>query len=197
MKRQFVKTMQRFAALALGVLLTLGNVAHAADNTAVGDVAGSDPALGDSNTFTLNVFTAALQKRAFLTSDNTALTSGDTLSAGTSVDFLIYLNNEGSVDIDDVGIQDTLVGFTYVASSIRVLNTTDECAISVCTPAEELTIYNDVRATGALTDGAGDDVASSVAGVVEIGNNGVQTTNTQQNALTGEVLAVFFTATLD
>ncbi len=198
MKRQFVKTMQRFAALALGVLLTLGNVAHAVDNTAIGDVAGSDPALDDSNTFTLTTFTPELQKRAFLTVGNTALATNDVLPAGTSVDFLIYLNNEGSVDILDVGIQDTLVaGFTYVATSIRVLNTTNECAISVCTAPEELTIYNDVRATGFLSDGAGDDVASSIAAVVEIGNNGVQTTNATQNALANEVLAVFFTAILN
>ena len=197
MKRQFVKTMQRFAALTLGVLLTLGSVAHAADNTAIGDVNSVDADLDDSNTFTLNTFTPQLQKRAFLTSDNTALADGDTLPAGTSVDFLIYLDNRGNVDIDDVGIQDTLVGFTYVASSIRVLNTTNQCVIAVCTAGEELTMYDDARVTVALSDTVGNDAASFIAAVVEIGNNGVQTTNAQQNALANEVLAVVFTAILD
>jgi len=197
MKRQFVKTMQHIAALTLGVLLTLGSVAQAADNTAIGDVNGVGADLTDSNTFTLNTFTAALQKRAFLTVGNTALTSGDTLPAGTSVDFLIYLNNESDLVINDVGIQDTLVGFTYVASSIRVLNTTNECTLPVCTAAEELIMYNDARVTAVLSDTAGNDAASFIAGVVEVGNNGVQTTNAVQNALANEVLAVVFTATLD
>ncbi len=197
MKRQFVKTMQHIAALTLGVLLTLGNVAYAADNTAIGDVNSVDADLDDSNMFTLNTFTPRLQKRAFLTSDFSALANNDVLPAGTSIDFLIYLTNEGNVDIDDVGSQDTLVGFTYVASSIRVLNTTNECAGPVCTPGEELIMYNDARVTGVLSDTAGNDAASSIAGVVEIGNNGVQTTNAVQNALANEVLAVVFTVTID
>ena len=195
MKRQFVKIMQHIAALTLGVLLTLGSVAQAADNTALGDVAGVGADLADSNTFTLVTFTAALQKRAFLTSDNTALTSGDTLPAGTSVDFLIYLSNESDVDIVDVGMLDTLVGFTYVGGSLHVLNTTAACA-APCTAGEELTIYNNARVAGVMSDAINDDEASSVGGTVEVGNN-TTVGNTAQDAPANFVLALVFTATLD
>ena len=197
MKRQYGKIMQRLAAVTLGIFLILSSVAQAADNTGVGDVAGVGADLADSNTFTLNRSTPTLVKAAFLTSDNTALTNNDVLPAGTSVDFLIYINNEANIGILDVGIQDTLVGFTYVASSIRVLNTTAECALTLCTAAEELGIYNDARVTAALSDGAGDDAASINGTTVEVGNNGVDTTNAQQDAVANTVLAVVFTATLD
>ncbi len=197
MKRQFVKTMQHIAALTFGVFLALGNVAQAADNTAVGDIAGNDPALVDSNTFTLVTYSPQLFKAAFLTSDNTALTTGDTLPAGTSVDFLIYLSNESDLSVDDVGIIDALTasGFTYVASSIHVLNTTAACA-NPCSLAEELNIYNLARVAGAKTDGTPDDEASFASGTVEVGDN-TTGTNTQQDAAANLVLALVFTATID
>ncbi len=195
MKRQFVKTMQHIAALTLGVVLTLGSVAQAADNTGIGDVAGVGGDLTDSNTFTLNATTPALFKAAFLNSDNTALTTGDSLPAGTSVDFLIYLSNEADVAIDDVGILDTLVGFTYTAGTIHVLNTTAACA-NPCSAAEELNIYNLARVAGAKTDGTPDDEASFASGTVEVGDN-TTGTNTQQDAAANLVLALVFTATLD
>ncbi len=200
MKRQYGKIMQRIAALMLGAFLFASPMAQAAVNTAVGDVNDVDLDLGDSNPFTLTRSTPTLVKAAFLTSDFTPLTSGDVLPAGTSVDFLIYINNEADVSILDVGIQDTLVGFTYVASSIRVLNTTPECALTLCTSgpgSEEENIYNLARVTAALSDGAGDDAASINGTTVEVGNNGVDTTNAQQDAVANTVLAVVFTATLD
>ncbi len=196
MKRQFGKTLQRIAALTLGVLLILSPVAQAADNTGIGDVAGVGADLVDSNTFTLNASTPTLVKAAFLTSDNTALANNDILPAGTSVDFLIYLNNEADTAINDVTIQDTLVGFTYVASTIRVLNTTAECLLTLCDAPEELGIYNDVRVTAPLSDVvlAGDS-ASFVGTTVDVGNSAQA--NDQQNAAANLVLAVVFTETLD
>ena len=196
MKRQYGKTLQRIAALMLGVFLILSPVAQAADNTGIGDVAGVGADLVDSNTFTLNASTPTLVKAAFLTIGNTALTSGDTLPAGTSVDFLIYLNNEADLAILDVGIQDTLVGFTYVAGTIHVLNTTAECALTACDAGEELTIYNDARVAALSTDAINDDNASFTGTTVEVGNN-VTAGNTQQDAAANTVLAVVFTATLD
>ncbi len=196
MKRQYGKIMQRIAALTLGVFLILSSVAQAADNTAIGDVAGVGADLLDSNTFTLTPTTPTLVKAAFLTSDNTALANNDVLPAGTSVDFLIYINNEADVSILDVGIQDTLVGFTYVANSIRVLNTTAECTVTLCTGPEELAIYNDARVVGNSSDAINDDNASFTGTTVEVGNN-VTAGNTTQNAVANTVLAVVFTATLD
>ena len=201
MKRQYGKITQRIVALMLGVLLTLGSVAQAAVNTAIGDV-NSDPlALVDSLPFTLNTSAPTLIKTAFLTSDNSPLADNDVLPVGTSVDFLIYLNNEADVDIDDVGIIDALVGFTYVGGSLRVLNTTAECAATLCTTgvgSEEETIYNDARLAPAavMTDAGGDDEASESGGTIEVGNN-VTLGNTQQNAVANTVLALVFTATID
>ena len=91
MKRQYGNITQRIAALMLGVLLTLSQVAQAADNTGTGDVAGDTAALVDSNVFSLLSSGAAmtLVKTAFLTSDGSQLTSGATLPSGTLVDFMI------------------------------------------------------------------------------------------------------------
>jgi len=197
MKRQFGKTLQHIAVLTLGVFLTLGHMAQASDNQGIGDVAGVGADLADSNTFTLLASTSTLFKAAFLTSDNTALTSGDTLPAGTSVDFLIYVNNDADVAILDVGIRDTLVGFTYVAGTIHVLNTTVECVTPLgCTLAEEKTIYDDARAAGLSSDVINDDNASFTGTTLEVGDN-VTVGNTQQDAAPNVVLAVVFTATLD
>lgn len=196
MKRQR-KITQRIAAFTLGAMLALGTAAQAADNVGLGDIAGVDADLANSNVFTLISSTPTLFKAAFLTVGNTALTSGDTLPAGTSVDFLIYLSNEADLAVLDAGIQDNLVGFTYVPNSIRVLNTTAECATPLaCTPAEELGIYNDARVVAISTDAINDDNASFAGTTVEVGNN-VTAGNTQQDAAANVVLALVFTATLD
>ena len=195
MKRQYGKITQRIAALMLGVFLIASPMAQAAVNTALGDIAGDGLLLDDSNTFELITSAPTLVKAAFLTVGNTALSDGDRLPAGTSIDFLIYINNETDIDLVDVGIRDVLAGFTYVAGTLRVLNTTAECALTLCDAAEELGIYNDARVTGALSDGVDGDAASSVAGTIDVGNNLVA--NAQQDAVANTVLALVFTATLD
>ena len=201
MKRQYGKITQRLAALMLGVFLILSSVAHAADNTAIGDVNDVDGDLVDSNTFTLNVSTPTLVKAAFLAGGGAALTSGSSLPSGTSIDFLIYLVNEAAIDIVDVGIQDTLAaGFTYTAGTIRVLSTTASSVCTdpaACTPAQELTIYTDVQGETALSDSPGNDAASLNGGIVEVGNNGLDTTNASQNADALTILAVVFKAVLN
>ncbi len=199
MKRQYEKTLQRIAALMLGAFLFLSPLAQAATNQGTGDVAGVGGDLDNSNIFTLNTSTPTLVKRAFLAGGGAALTSGDTLPAGTSIDFLIYLNNEADVAILDVSIQDALTGFTYTPGTIRVLNTTlsSVCADpTACTPGEEVTIYNDVRGTGALLDTVElGDAASFIGTQVDVGDE-VQT-NAQQDVSANTILAVVFTATID
>lgn len=196
MKRQYGKIMQRIAALMLGVFLMLGSVAQAAINTAIGDIAGDGLLLDDSNPFELLTSAPALVKAAFLTVGNTALSDGDRLPAGTSVDFLIYINNETDIDLIGVGIIDALVGFTYVGSSLHVLNTTPECTATLCDAAEELNIYNLARVAGAKSDGVDGDEASSVGGTIEVGDN-TTAGNGPQNAVANTVLALVFTAILD
>ena len=196
MKRQYGKNLQRIAALMLGVLLTLGSVAQAEDNTGTGDVAGDPAALVDSNVFTLlsSGATLTLVKSAFLTSDGSQLTSGATLPQGTLVDFMIYVNNSGSVVINDTSIQDVLDPlFVYQPGTIRVDNS-QTCAAAVCIPGEEPAIYAAAAAAVAGSDAAaaGDTVSFDLTDTIDIGNT-LELANDQQNALAGNVLAVVFT----
>ena len=195
MKRQYGKIMQRIAALMLGVFLMLSSVAQAATNTAVGDIAGDGLLLDDSNIFELITSAPTLVKAAFLTSTNLALNDGDRLPAGTSIDFLIYINNETDIDLVDVGIIDALAGFTYVGGSLHVLNTTAECTLTACDAAEELNIYNLARVAGARTDGVDGDGASESGGTIEVGDN-TTAGNGTQDAVANTVLALVFTVLL-
>jgi len=183
------------AALSLGVFLILSPLAQAAENTGIGDVAGDSAALGDSNIFELFSSGAlTLAKTAFLTADQTPLTSGATLPAGTNVDFMIYVNNKSDLAIADVTIADTLDAlFLYTADSIRVNNASAECAVTVCTAAEELVIYNAARvlSAGSDTSGAGDSI-SYVGTAVDVGDDN-QAGNDEQDAAANAVLAVVFT----
>ena len=194
MKRQFGKTLQHIAALTLGVFLTLGHVAQAANNQGTGDVAGAGADLTDSNVFILSSTGSGLVlvKTAFLTSSGTQLTSSDTVPAGTSVDFMIYINNESSVAISDVSIRDVLdAAFTYQAGTIKIDNSVADCA-ATCDAAEEQAVYAAAILTAALTDGAGDDAASFAALTVDAGNS-VVGTNAQLDVAGNTVLALVFT----
>ena len=198
MKRQFVKITQHIAALMLGVLLILSPVAQAADNTGIGDVAGDPAALGNSNIFQLFSSGAlTLVKTAFLTADQTPLTSGDTVPFGTNVDFMIYVNNKSDLIVADVTIEDVLDAlFLYgPADNIRVNNATAECALAACTAVEELAIYNAARVVGSGTDAISGADSVSFAGVtVNVGDDNVG--NAQQDAAANSVLAVVFTVTV-
>ena len=193
MKRQFGKTLQHIAALTLGVFLTLGHVAQAAPNQGTGDVAGDGAALGNSNVFNLSSASAlTLVKTAFLTLGGTPLGDNDTVPAGTSVDFMIYINNESSVAINDVSIQDVLnVAFTKDVDNIHIDTAVAHCGVT-CDAAEEAAIYASAIATGALTDAAGDDTVSFAALTVDAGNS-VVGTNTRLDVPANKVLALVFT----
>ena len=193
MKRQFGKSSQRIAALTLGVVLSLSQVAQAEPNQGTGDVAGDATALVDSNIFILNSSgVLTLVKAAFLTTGGTALTSGDTLPAGTDVDYMIYINNQSDLLIADVSIQDVLDAlFLYTAGTIRVDNSVAECALAACTAAEELAIYNAARVTAALTDIVDADTVSFAGVTLNAGNQVVA--NGQLDAAANAVLAVVFT----
>jgi hypothetical protein len=194
MKRQFGKTLQHIAALTLGVLLTLGHVAQAAPNQGTGDVADVPADLTDSNVFNLSSTGSGLVlvKTAFLTSSGAQLSNNDTVPAGTSVDFMIYINNESSVAISDVSMQDVLnVAFTKDVDNIHIDTAVADCGVS-CDATEEAAIYASAIATGPLTDAAGDDTVSFAALTVDAGNS-VEGTNTRLDAPGNKVLALVFT----
>ncbi len=166
-------------------VLFLPAVAHAADNQAVGNVAGVDADLDDSNVFTINAAVLALVKAAFLT-DGTALTSGATVPRGTLVKFLIYMDNTTSVAADNVNISDTLnAAFVYQAGTIKI----DSSQNTGATPAA---IYAAVNAAAAVTDAvSGADVAGINGTVVSAGAGAG---NANLNAPASRVWAMLFTA---
>ncbi len=201
MKRQMRKTLRRLAVTAFAALLAIGSsqTALAENNTGTGDVAGDTNALADSNVFQLFSTGAglALVKTAWMTSDGSPITSGSTVPQGTSVDFLIYVNNIGSVDINDVSIQDVLDPlFVYQAGTIRVANVAlpssgGSCAVAACTPAEQQEIYDAVSVVAANTDGVDGDTSSFAGVTVDAGNENVA--NGPLNSTADRVLGVVFT----
>ncbi len=200
MKRQNGKIMQRVAALMLGVLLTLGTVAQAAFNAGTGDVAGVDADLTNSTPFELlSSPTLTLVKTAFLTSTGAELTTGDSLPAGTQVDFMIYVNNASSIQITDVSIQDILDPlFLYSSPSIRLDNSVADCG-ATCDNTEEAAIYAAASGSGVLTDAAaGGDAVSFAAGppeTIDAGDENVAG-NDQLDIAANTVLALVFTVTV-
>ena len=200
MKRQYEKTTQYFAALMLGVLLTLGSVAQAADNIGAGDVAGDTDALTNSNIFQL--FSSGqleLVKTAWFTATGLPITTGATLPAGTQVDFMIHVNNRSDLVISDVTIRDTLnVLFSYNAATfIRVDNSIGECGAPICDGIERQAIYDSaINPANAGTDAVSvaDTVSFTGGDTVDVGDANLG--NLQQDAAANSVLAVVFTVTM-
>jgi uncharacterized repeat protein (TIGR01451 family) len=181
-----------FAVSAMVIVaagLMLAGPAMAADNQGTGDIAGDSASLTDSNIFTLTSTTLALNKIAFLT-DGTQLTSGDVLARGTVVQFVIYVDNTTAFPLTDVSVQDVLdPAFAYQAGSIKVDN-------SQATGAAQAAIYTAVNAGAAVTDAAGDDVASyDGTDTINVGNS-VEATNTQLDVAASTVWAVIFNAVM-
>ncbi len=202
MKRQIGKNLRHLAATALAALLAMASVqtAFAEFNTGTGDVAGDNNALANSAPFELSSTGAGLQlvKTAWMTSDGSPIGSSSTVPQGTSVDFMIFVNNLGSVDINDVSIQDVLdVLFTYQTDSIRVANvalpsTGGSCALAVCITTEEAEIYAAVSVVATNGDATGDGDTSSFAGTtVDVGDQNAA--NDPLNVTADRVLAVVFT----
>ncbi len=202
MKRQIGKNLRRLAATALAALLAMASVqtAFAEFNTGTGDVAGDNNALVNSAPFELSSTGAGLQlvKTAWMTSGGSPIGSGSTVPQGTNVDFMIYVNNLGSVAINDVSIQDVLdVLFTYQTDSIRVANvalpsTGGSCAVAVCTTTEEAEIYAAASVVATNGDATGDGDTSSFAGTtVDVGDENAA--NDPLNVTADRVLAVVFT----
>ena len=202
MKRQIGKNMRRLTATALAAVLAMASVqtAFAEFNTGTGDVAGDNNALANSAPFELSSTGAGLQlvKTAWMASDGSPIGSSSTVPQGTFVDFMIFVNNLGSVDINDVSIQDVLnVLFAYQTDSIRVANvalpsTGGSCAVAVCTTSEEAEIYAAASVVATNGDATGDSDTSSFAGTtVDVGDENAA--NDPLNVTADRVLAVVFT----
>jgi uncharacterized repeat protein (TIGR01451 family) len=168
--------------------------ALAENNIGIGDINGDSAALADSNTFQLFSTGAslALVKTAWMTSDGSPIASNSTVPQGTFVDFMIYVNNQGSVAINDISIRDVLDGlFVYKAESIRVDNSVDDCAAALCDTAEEAAIYAAASAVGNNLDAVDGDTSSFAGVTVDVGDETIA--NATLNGAANKVLAVVFT----
>jgi len=174
----------RLLAILAALFILVPVTAHAADNTATGNVAGVDADLANSNTFTLNTTTLALVKAAFL-ADGTPLVSGATLPRGTDVKFMIYVDNSTGVAVNSVNVADALdAAFAYQAGTIKV-------DASQNTGAAVGDIYTAVNAQAALTDAvSGVDSAGYNAGTVSAGDSAG---NAAVTVPAGKVWAILFT----
>jgi uncharacterized repeat protein (TIGR01451 family) len=196
MKRQIGKTLRRLAVTVFAGLLAVGSIqpAFAENNTGTGDVAGDPAALTDSNIFVLNSTGVglALVKTAWMSVGGAPIGTGSTVPQGTSVDFMIHINNLSSVAINDVSIQDVLDPlFLYQGGTIRVDNSVANCAAAACNPGEEAAIYAAAAAAGANTDGVNADTSSFAGVTVDAGDQSVA--NGTLNVAANTVLAVVFT----
>lgn len=191
-KRKLVTTGLLTAILAAGVLAT---PAHAATNTATGDIAGVGADLDDSNTVDLTTQALALIKRAFL-SDGTPVASGATLPRGTVVKFMIYVNNNTAFAVNDISVQDVLAPtFAYQTGTIKVSNTVVDCG-AACDATEEAAIYTAANGAAALTDAVDPDVASYTAGTRTIDAGNQTLANGPVNAAANRVWAILFSVVM-
>ena len=197
MKRQIRKNLRQLAVTACAATMAVCSLqtAFAEDNIGIGDISGDTNALANSNTFQLFSTGAnlALVKTAWMTSDGSPITDGATVPTGTYVDFMIYVNNESSVAINDVSIRDVLLGlFLYEADSIRVDNSVADCG-ATCDATEEAAIYAAAAAVLPTNSDAVDlaDTSSFTGVTVDAGDQYVA--NGQLNVAPNTVLAVVFT----
>lgn len=179
-------------------LLVLPSSAFAVDNTGTGDVAGDPTAITDSNIFQLNSTTLALVKRAFDMADN-PIPSGSSIPKGTQFKFMIYINNNTPVAVSDISMQDVIdgAGFAYSTGTAKLDNTVANCALVACTPVEELSIFQTVDATAALTDGADGDALSYNVGTttIDVGDEN-EPANSSVSIAANSVIALSFTVTM-
>ncbi len=195
MKRQIGKNLRRLAMTACAAILAMCSfqTALAEPNIGLGDINGDSAGLADSNTFQLSSTGAGLQlvKTAWMTSNGSPITSGSTVPQGTLVDFMIYVNNPGTVAINDVSIQDVLDGaFVYQLESIRVDNSVVDCG-ATCDATEEAAIYAAASVVGNNLDAVDGDTSSFAGVTIDAGNQVAG--NARLDAAANKVLAVVFT----
>jgi len=128
-------------------------------------------------------------KRAFWP-DGTPIPTASLIPSGVEFKYMLYINNSGGA-VSDVSVRDVLdPAFLYQTPTIQVDNSVVECALAVCTPAEEQTIFTAVNGATVLTDALGDDVVSYSAPNLDAGDGNVG--NLQLNVNADAVWALLF-----
>ena len=132
----------------------------------------------------------SLTKTAFWT-DGTPIPTGATIPSGVEFKYLLYINNP-DIARSDVSVRDVLdPAFQYQAATIQVDNSVAECAVAVCTAAEEQAIFTAVDGAAFLSDAIDADTVSFNGGnTVDAGNQNVA--NGQLNINADAVWAILF-----
>ncbi len=182
-KSSWCKTVSLFAVF-LSAFAPSISLAAVVPNTATGTIAGVDADLDDSNTFNINTTTLALVKTAFL-SDGTPVADGADVPKGTTVKFMIYVDNTTDVPVSNVSLSDVLnAAFAYQAGTIKA-------DASQATGATAANIYAAVNAAAALTDAvSGVDGAGITGATVSAGSDA---TNATVNVAANTVWALLYT----
>jgi len=185
-------------ALLVGTLLAGPSLALAATNTAQFGI-GAAPSTA-SNTVTLfsaDISGLQLFKRAFL-DDGTPIADSTTLPIGTTVKFMIYIDNYTAASIDDLNIADALAGFTYTAGTIKMSTTLPNCLAGdgTCTVAEEGTMFTTLNGLAALNDdvSTANDAAGFSGGTISAGSTAG---NQALDMLPNQAWGLLFTTTIN
>ena len=136
-------------------------------------------------------FLFPLVKPAFET-DGTPIPTDSIIPSPVAFKYLLYINNK-DVATSDVSVRDVLdPAFQYQAGTIQVDNSVAECALTVCTAAEEGTIFTAVDGAAFLSDAVDGDVASytGASSSVDAGNSNVA--NLQLDINANAVWAILF-----
>jgi MSHA biogenesis protein MshQ len=154
----------------------------------------SDPdnfyALGPQTMFPLDFV-----KRAFWP-DGTPIPTGATIPGGVEFKYLLYINNYGAAR-SDVSVRDLLDPiFQYQPGTIQADNSIAECAVAICTPAEEQTIFATVTGAAFLSDAADGDTASYSGGTASVDAGDGNVANAQLNINADAVWAISFSVKL-
>ncbi len=132
-----------------------------------------------------------LVKAAFET-DGTPIPTGATIPMPVEFKYLLYINNQEGAR-SDVSVRNVLdAAFQYQAGTIQVDNSVAECALTVCTAAEELTIFTAVNGAAFLTDAVDGDVASYTGASTSVDAGNSTEANAQLNINADAVWAILF-----
>lgn len=186
-------------ALLVGTLIFGPSMALAATNQASFGIAVA-PATNSNIVTLFSVDTSGLQlfKRAFL-ADGTPIVDSSTLPIGTTVKFLLYVDNIAGAAVSDLNIADTLAGFTYTANSIKMLTNLPGCAANdgTCTAVEEAAMFATLDPTGNLTDLVSTADAAGFGTPALTITAGRTAGNQQLDLLLDQTWGLLFTTTID
>ena len=124
--------------------------------------------------------------------DGTPIATGATIPYFVEFKYMLYINNPG-IARSDVTVRDVLdAAFQYQTATIQVDNSVAECALTVCTAAEELAIFTAVNGAAFLSDAMDGDVASYTGASLSVDAGDGNVANLQLDINADAVWAILF-----